>query len=306
MSRVTVALAAAGLVAMGGVVVAARRAKEAVPCASGFARVGARCCPLSDRTATASRTTDADDRCPSDGVARCPSPLVSTEHGCDRAEDDVVEVPAMSIVVGPSDWEAEGRVVPRVVRVNAFQIDRLEVTIGRACASSVFEDAELCRDDRRDPARAAYGVTLDRARRFCRLRHGELPTDDQWIAAAAGNEARRYPWGDTGAVCRRAAWGLESGPCAEGGHGPDTVGAHPDGATRLGIHDLAGNVSEWVEGACSNVAEGSCRGGGAALVRGGSWKTTLATDLRTWQSRSASSDVEDPTIGFRCAYDRVR
>src|SRR5438552_3017582 len=58
--------------------------------------------------------------------------------------------------------------------------------------------------------------------------------------------ARRYPWGDTGAVCRRAAWGLANGPCATKGRSPDTVGAHPDGASRMGVFDMAGNVAEWV------------------------------------------------------------
>ena len=42
-------------------------------------------------------------------------------------------------------------------------------------------------------------------------------------AASAMNPPRRYPWGDTGAVCRRAAWGLASGPLrarrGRAGHG---------------------------------------------------------------------------------------
>ena len=72
-----------------------------------------------------------------------------------------------------------------------------------------------------------------------------MPTDAEWLAAAHA-EAARYPWGDTGAVCRRAAWGLFSGPCANGADGPDSVGAHPSGSTIDGVHDLGGNVSEWV------------------------------------------------------------
>ena len=99
----------------------------------------------------------------------------------------------------------------------------------------------------RDVGRAASYVTLDEARAICAAHGGRLPTEDEWIVAAAGDKPRRYPWGDTGAVCRRAAWGLTRGPCANGATGPDTVGAHPDGATPLGIEDLAGNVAEWVE-----------------------------------------------------------
>jgi formylglycine-generating enzyme required for sulfatase activity len=202
--------------------------------------------------------------------SRCPAPLARTEQGCD-APRDVVAVPAATITVGPSDWEAEGRVAPRTAQVGAFAMDRFEVTEGQLHASS-------------DPARAAAGVTLEEARAFCKSRGGRLPTEDEWLAAAG---PRRYPWGDTGAVCRRAAWGLGSGPCAIGADGPDTVGAHPDGVSPLGIHDLAGNVAEWVE---------------PGIVKGGSWKSALATELRTWSRRESIPDARDPTIGFRCAY----
>jgi formylglycine-generating enzyme required for sulfatase activity len=177
--------------------------------------------------------------------------------------------------------------------VLAFYIDRLEVTVGRAGANADI------------PALALSRVSLDDARTYCEKKGGRLPTEDEWIVAAAGKEGRRYPWGDTGAVCRRAAWGLEEGPCANGGSGPDTVGAHPDGMTAEGVHDLAGNVAEWVEtGVCPKNAPmgGEC----IAIVRGGSWKTSLATELRTWSRREVSSSSRESWIGFRCAYSTLQ
>lgn len=288
------ALVAAALSAavVASVVRASRCESPASACGPGFVRVGVRCHP-----------SPSEHR---DGLGRstaCPAPLVPTDHGCDAAERDVVEVPATRLIVGPSDWEAEGRVTPRVVDVKPFAIDRLETTAGRACASRHFAGAPFCKEG--DDARAAFGVSLPAARAYCEERGGRLPTEDEWLAAAAGDRSRRYPWGDTGAVCRRAAWGLESGPCGYGADGPDTVGAHPDGATPLGIHDLAGNVAEWVEtSACKDPAK--C----LPIVRGGSWRSTLATELRTWLRRevswSSATAGGDPTIGFRCAYDRVR
>ncbi|MDF2696683.1 MAG: hypothetical protein K0S65_5066 [Labilithrix sp.] len=277
--RKVVAFALPTVLALAGVIAATRLSKEDAPCGAGFKRAGPRCMPPSSNA--------------------CPPPLVSTEHGCDAPERDVVEVPATTILVGPSDWEAEGRVVPRTARVPAFAIDRLEVTTGRACAHV----NAVPRCDASDPARAASGVSFEHARAFCKSHGGRLPTDDEWLAAAGGDKPRRYPWGDTGAVCRRAAWGLESGPCGEGGSGPDTVGAHPEGATPLGIHDLAGNVAEWVEAPCSEPEKTR----GCPAVRGGSWRTRLATELRTWlrhDATAASVAGGDPTIGFRCAYDR--
>ena len=235
-----------------GVTAARRSGREAPsPCGEGFVRKGARCL----------------------GVAPPPRR---------------VAIPETTVTIGPSDWEAEGRVHPRVVHVGAFRIDVYEVSVARACASEALRHEAFCGDD---PSRAAYGVPLAKARAFCIEAGGRLPTEDQWIVAAAGDKPRRYPWGETGAVCRRAAWGLASGPCAWGATGPDTVGAHAEGATPLGVHDLAGNVAEWVET------------GGAPAVRGGAWDTSLATELRTWLRREVAPDAAEATIGFRCAYE---
>jgi formylglycine-generating enzyme len=222
---------------MGIAVTAARRANRAeTPCAAGFTRKGARC------------------------LGSDPTPRI-------------VDVPGGEVTIGPSDWEAEGRVASRVVKTGPFRIDAYEVSEG---------------------GRARSGVTLDEARAFCRARGGRLPTEDEWVIAAAGhgNKPRRYPWGNTGAVCSRAAFGLKDGPCARGGEGPDTAGSHPEGATPDGIHDLAGNVAEWVETGTSE-----------SVVRGGAWDTMLATELRTWVRRTVPPDTKDATIGFRCAYD---
>lgn len=218
-------------------VTAARRANRAeTPCAAGFTRRGPRC------------------------IGPAPSARV-------------VDIPARRVTIGPSDWEAEGRVASRVVETKPFRIDAFEFTEGD---------------------RPMFGVPLERARALCKERGGRLPTEDEWIVAAAGDgdKPRRYPWGNTGAVCSRAAFGLKDGPCAKGADGPDTAGAHPDGATPDGIHDLAGNVAEWVE---TGTAEG--------VVRGGAWDAMLATELRTWVRRTAPPDAKDATIGFRCAYD---
>lgn len=256
------------ILAGAGIVYAAAGYETTRSCGSGFTREGTRC-----------RARGPE----------CPRPLLMTPSGCDVGAHDVVEIPETTVLIGPSDWEAEGRVAPRTIHVNAFAIDRLEVTGGLLCRMK----RTGCNDD---PARAATDVSLEQARAYCGERGGRLPTEDEWLAAAAGDKPRRYPWGDTGAVCRRAAWGIATGPCDHGAVGPDTVGAHPDGATPLGVHDLAGNVAEWVEA-------------DVPVVRGGSWMTTLATELRTWPRTEVSPEVAkggSHTIGFRCAYSTVR
>lgn len=190
------------------------------------------------------------------------------------------------MAVGSSDWEAEGRVAARTLRVQAFRLDAFEATLGHWAPAD--------HGAMKDAARAASGMTRAEAAAFCASRGGRLPTEDEWMVAAARAEGtpRRYPWGDTGAVCRRAAWGLRTGPCSRRGVEPDTVGAHQDGDSALGLHDFAGNVAEWVAGQ-----------GGPAIAKGGSWQSSLATDLRIWARLELPEGAREAGVGVRCAYD---
>jgi formylglycine-generating enzyme required for sulfatase activity len=257
------ALAAAIVVAAvaGAVVVALRRAgsDDGARCGAGFEKSGTHC-----------------------GVAEgsCPAPLVATSLGCDAPVVKVL-VPAAKMVVGPSDWEAEGRVRPRTVHTDAFRIDAFEVTLGQLGLQLPGQAAAM-------PAR---GVSRASAEASCEARGGRLPTEDEWMVAAASavNPPRRYPWGDTGAVCRRAAWGLASGPCGQGATRPDVVGAHPDGDTPLGLHDMAGNVAEWVAGE-------------SPAAKGGSYADPLASDLRMWARLELGDEGSSGRVGFRCVY----
>jgi formylglycine-generating enzyme required for sulfatase activity len=213
----------------------------------------------------------------------CPPPLVASSAGCD-APDVRILVPAAVVQLGPADWEATGAVSGRTIRTTAFRIDAFEVTRERWGAGP-----------RGDSARAASAMTRDEAADFCAHRGGRLPTEDEWVVAASGatGKARRYPWGDTGAVCRRGAWGMYAGPCGALADGPDTVGAHSDGDSSLGLHDLAGNVAEWVS------TEESGRPG---VAKGGSWQSALASELRIWARLELSPGARDSRVGVRCAY----
>jgi formylglycine-generating enzyme required for sulfatase activity len=252
-----VLVASAATVAAG---VALRGSDEGARCGPGFVARGPRCVPPAGTT--------------------CPPPLAASPGGCE-APDARVLVPAATLQLGPSDWEAEGRVSPRSVHAEAFRIDAFEVTSGQWGGAAPG-----------DGARAASGMTRDEAASFCARKSpgGRLPTEDEWIVAAVAGGAAlpRYPWGETGAVCRRAAWGLGAGPCASDARGPDTVGAHPSGDSPLGLHDLAGNVAEWVAGTPG--------------AKGGSWASDLASDLRIWARIDLPPGARDPRVGFRCVY----
>ena len=133
----------------------------------------------------------------------------------------------------PFSTEDEGPV--RSVDVEPFWIQSHEVT---------NEEYRRFDPDHAFPAgrerHPVVGVTWRQAMAYARWRGGALPTEEQWELAARGTEARTYPWGEAPPTCERAHFeGCEP-------EGTVEVTARPAGATPEGIHDLAGNVWEWV------------------------------------------------------------
>jgi formylglycine-generating enzyme required for sulfatase activity len=43
-------------------------------------------------------------------------------------------------------------------------------------------------------------------------------------------------------------------------------------------------------------------GVGVGVVKGGSWASALAADLRLWARVELDPDARDPRVGVRCAY----
>jgi len=254
---------------------------------AGLVALGNRCC-AAGQTLRAGRCEGRP--------SSCPSPLQVTDAGC-VATPVRVRITGGTLRVGAGDWEAEGRVVPHEANMASFEIDAFEIT------EAAYDDcvtANKCAavPTSGEPGRALGGLSRPDAESFCAFRGGRLPSEDEWTFSAGGPKARRYPWGDTGAVCRRGLWGLQDGPCGFDFAGPELAGAHPDGASPEAVYDLAGNVAEWVAGSpdqTANSADGA--------VRGGSFRSELATELRTWQIRAVPIHAHLPDIGARCAYD---
>jgi formylglycine-generating enzyme required for sulfatase activity len=270
-----------GVAAIWAVVVKARRDSADPARCVGLVPMGNRCCAPGQRVdggVCAGRPT------------ACPAPLIIADRGC-VAVQSRASLSGGVLHAGAGDWEAEGRVAPHDALVGPFEIDRTEVTEttysecvrqGR-CATVPLSG---------EPGRPICGVTRAEAEAVCGFLLGRLPTNDEWTWAAGGGRGRRYPWGDTGAVCRRGVWGIVSGPCGFGSDGPEVSGVHGDGATPEGIMDLAGNVAEWVSDGTETTG----------FVRGGSWASGLATELRTWLVRAALPSIRSREIGVRCAY----
>ncbi len=278
--RRTRLVAAAGALACGAaVLLGLRGSDQPFRCGDGFVAVGARCCGVGQ--------TVSGDACVGSPSA-CGPDHERSPDGC-VARTTRVRFAGGSLEIAPDDWESGGHADPRTVTVATFALDAFEIDLGR-------HDACLARGACKGPR--AYGdrgraavLDFDEMERLCESEGGRVPTDDEWIFAATGGRPRRYPWGETGAVCGRAAFALTEGPCGRGLTAPDTVGARPRGKTSDGLFDMAGNAAEWT------------RGPDGPRLRGGSFASTLAAELRVWaEARSGKAG----TTGGRCAYDVER
>jgi len=140
-------------------------------------------------------------------------------------------------------------------------------------------------------------VTWREAMAYAASLGGSLPTESQWEFAARGTESRKYPWGDSEPTCERAQFG----ECAPRG----TLEAmeRPAGATPEGIHDLAGNVWEWVmpnwfEPGRTPVNDESRR------LRGGSFEDDAFFLRASNRNNDFFSGFNRVNIGFRVAWAR--
>ncbi|HEV8549436.1 MAG TPA: SUMF1/EgtB/PvdO family nonheme iron enzyme [Polyangiaceae bacterium] len=245
-------------------------------CPEGLLAAGARCCGAGQPI--------VGGRC-TGRPTHCAVTQTVTADGC-VAPPDHVSLAGGKALVGSPDWQGHEARALAAGSVAPFELDAFEVTLSRwePCRAAGACSAPPLAGEPGEPVR---GVTPTQAEGFCRFAGGRLPTGAEWVLAAMGREARRFAWGSTGLVCRRAAYGLVKGPCAEDATGPELAGARPDGVTPDGAYDLSGNVAEWTR---------EPRG---FLARGGSFRATSAGELKNWTAEATDAR---PDIGFRCAY----
>lgn len=282
MSDLLAKWAAGGLSAVAGVVLTSYAAfgERTGParCPVGLVALGPRCCGSDQRL--------EGNQC-SGRPRTCAESQVVTQTGCVAKLERVSIAGGKVRLTGP-DWDGRTEKGSGLVPVARFEIDANEVTNARweHCRAAKKCGAQKTPGELGQPVR---GVAPDEAEAFCGYAGGRLPTGAEWILAASGAEMRRFPWGSTGLVCRRAAFGLVTGPCADSGTGPELAGSRPDGSTPDGIADLAGNVAEW-----TRERDGSVR------ARGGSFRVRTAAELKGWSAVGRSHASDD--IGFRCVF----
>jgi|HubBroStandDraft_6_1064221.scaffolds.fasta_scaffold98957_2 formylglycine-generating enzyme required for sulfatase activity len=212
----------------------------------------------------------------------------------------------------PGDGDCSGDERPgRRVDVGSMWIGKTEATVhayARCVADGACTEPNVggacnwaARDRDDHPVNC---VDWDQATRFCQHMGGRLPTAEEWEYAAKGGESRIYPWGNDAPTDRRAnfadaqykkkyprsfdipgqddGW-IESAP----------VGTFPEGATKQGLLDMAGNVIEWTS---SEYEPGQME------ARGGGWATdTVSRRLRASYRTGRARSYWHATFGFRCA-----
>jgi len=205
------------------------------------------------------------------------------------------------------------------VTLSPYAIDRTEVSVGaytRCVDAGACPPPETERHDPRfdAPDLPATNVDWSAAVAFCTWNGGRLPTEAEWEFAARGPEGRTYPWGNVYSpyLCNHGAFARDATDATDGFAGLAPVGSFPDGATPLGILDLAGNAGEWVADyydtdpqgfgydASSQVDPKGKKFGVAHVVRGGSFADGAAWQRGTARAKSLGAS---PTVGFRCAAD---
>ena len=249
-------------------------------------------------------------------VVKVPVPSVPQRLGKEIMGQDGAPmrlVPAGEFMMGSQGTKDDEKPV-HAVELNAFYMDTYEVTTeryrdflnatGRA-APRAWTDAIPVNHGRKP----VVGVSWSDAEAYCDWAGKRLPTEAEWEKAARGTDGRQYPWGNEAPTKDRANY---DGPAGFSYWTLTDVGSQHAGVSPYGMHDMAGNVWEWVadwydhdyyqRSPKKNPA--GPPSGQYKVLRGGSWNDRPIL-VRSAQRTGNTALLQTNYIGFRCAQEAL-
>lgn len=217
-------------------------------------------------------------------------------------------VPAGEFTMGSN--MADDEKPPHLVYLNAFYMDKYEVTVGQYAKYLEVTDMDEPPDwsimnQPQHQKRPIVNVDWEDAVKFCKWAGKRLPTEAEWEKAARGTDGRIYPWGNEAPTRLHANYGRKEW----NNHlALVPVGSFEEGRSPYGIYDMAGNAWEWVSDWYDyDYYKNSPRrnpigpaAGDSKVVRGGSW-LYISEFLRSAHRFAAQPTNRYFGYGFRCA-----
>lgn len=231
--------------------------------------------------------------------------------GTDK-KDEAAE--ALSIGI-PKPWYADENPQQKVF-LKEYYIDRYEVTYKRY--KKYIDDLDAIPPANwkgknfppgKDDEPVTYVSWFDAAN-FCQWAKKKLPTEKLWERAARGKDGNQYPWGNT----FHKKWAnLSDRPGSK--NKPAKVGSFPKSVSPEGVHDLIGNVWEWVEDDYQpykgSTYQSQYYNAGLKILRGHSasdighfpgalYDQAIKMFARSGYRQYSNADEPAPDVGFRC------
>ena len=237
------------------------------------------------------------------------SPIIDT--------DEMVFIPAGEVTIGINEKTEDtygNEVDQQSVFVKSFYIDKYEITNGQYMEfllntghrkPKFWDNPNLNAQNQ-----PVVGVNWEDAESYANWAGKRLPTDIEWEKAARGIDGRLYPWGNE---YNTSFGNFDDNGNMDGkldGYALQTasIGTYPNGVSPFGIHDMAGNVWEWVIATIDDNEmmdfvnkKDNITNGIVYTIRGGSW-TNGHGDTRTtvFYIYPAQCSDHSSSVGFRC------